>query len=72
LGAGVQEDVMLSIIMLPVASLKPNARNARKHSEKQIQQTAGSITAFGFTNPVLVDEKNTVIAGIVDWKRRNA
>jgi ParB-like chromosome segregation protein Spo0J len=37
--------------------------NSRTHSEHQISEIAASIKEFGFTNPVLVDEKNTIIAG---------
>ena len=43
--------------------LRPYARNARVHSKKQIGQIAESIKRFGFTNPILVDEKSNVIAG---------
>jgi len=43
--------------------LKPWARNARTHSKKQIRQIAESIEAFGFTNPILIDENNTILAG---------
>lgn len=38
-------------------------KNSRTHSEKQVQQIADSIKEFGFTNPVLVDENNVLIAG---------
>ena len=37
--------------------LHPWARNARTHSKKQIRQIADSIETFGFTNPVLIDER---------------
>jgi DNA modification methylase len=53
----------LSIQTLPLSSLKPWPRNARTHSKKQIKQIADSITRFGFTNPVLVDRDNTILAG---------
>ncbi len=43
--------------------LKPWANNARTHSKKQIGQIADSIRTFGFTNPVLVDEQNRIMAG---------
>ena len=43
--------------------LKPYEGNARTHSPKQISQIADSIKRFGFTNPILVDEHNNVIAG---------
>jgi DNA modification methylase len=44
-------------------AIKPNARNARTHSRKQIRQIANSITAFGFVVPILIDEDGNVIAG---------
>ena len=44
------------IEMRPPGRLKPYAANARRHSRKQIQQIAGSIRRFGFTNPVLVSD----------------
>ncbi len=47
----------------PVASLKPRNRNARTHSKKQLRQIAESIRTFGFTNPVLIDEESSILAG---------
>ena len=41
----------------------PYARNARTHSEDQINQISASIREFGFTNPILIDDENGVIAG---------
>lgn len=46
-----------------LSALKPWARNARTHSKKQIRQIADSIETFGFTNPVLIDGENTILAG---------
>jgi DNA modification methylase len=53
----------LSITHLPVRALAANPRNARTHSKHQIRQIAASIREFGFTNPILIDAKNTIIAG---------
>jgi len=53
----------LSIIFLPISALKTNPKNARTHSKHQIRQIAESIRVFGFTNPVLVDAENQIIAG---------
>ena len=53
----------LNIETLPIAALKPWTRNARIHSKKQVKQIAHSIETFGFTNPVLVDSENTILAG---------
>jgi ParB-like chromosome segregation protein Spo0J len=47
---------------LPVDSLIPYARNARTHSDAQIAQLAASMVEFGFTNPVIADERS-IIAG---------
>src|SRR3984893_7616896 len=46
-----------------IKRLVPYARNARTHSDEQVAQIAASIHEFGFTNPVLVDEEGTLIAG---------
>src|SRR5438046_3176353 len=54
---------MVEITHVAVEKLKPNGRNARTHSRKQIRQIADSITAFGFVNPILVDEEGNIIAG---------
>jgi DNA modification methylase len=47
----------------PVASLLPYARNPRTHSPQQIEQLRASIREFGFTNPLLIDESDRLIAG---------
>jgi DNA modification methylase len=53
----------LSVEYLPISAIRPWPANARKHSKKQIHQIASSIREFGFTNPVLIDSDNTLIAG---------
>lgn len=47
----------------PVDRLIPSARNARTHSPAQIAEIAGSIRAFGFSNPILVSAEGDIIAG---------
>ncbi|WP_245257040.1 site-specific DNA-methyltransferase [Nitrobacter sp. Nb-311A] len=47
----------------PIERLIPYARNARTHSNAQIDQIAASIREWGWTNPVLVGEDGTIIAG---------
>ena len=47
----------------PVDALIPYCRNARTHSDAQVAQIAASIVEFGWTNPVLVDGDNGVVAG---------
>lgn len=53
----------LQINYRPIDGLIPYARNSRTHSDAQIAQIAGSIREFGWTNPVLVDGENGIIAG---------
>src|SRR5688500_11492973 len=47
----------------PIERLIPYARNARTHSDAQVDQIAASIREWGWTNPVLVGEDGTIIAG---------
>lgn len=53
----------LSIVYKSTGELVPYAQNARTHSAEQIAIIAASIKAFGFTNPVLIDEQSEIIAG---------
>lgn len=46
-----------------IGEIIPYARNSRTHSEEQVAQIAASIKEFGWTNPVLIDEENGIIAG---------
>ena len=48
---------------LKTSDLIPYARNAKKHDASQVAKIAGSIREFGFTNPVLIDKDNGIIAG---------
>jgi len=51
-----------------LAELKPPRRNARTHSKKQIGQIANSIRRFGWTYPILTDERYEIIAGFGRYK----
>ena len=51
------------IELWPVDRLRPYERNARTHSAEQVAQIAASIVEFGFTNPILVDSNDGIIAG---------
>lgn len=48
---------------LPIDALVPYGRNSRTHSPEQIAQIVASIREFGFTNPILIDRKNGIVAG---------
>ena len=52
-----------TIVRRRCAALIPYARNARTHSDQQVAQIAASMREFGFTNPVLIDEEDGIIAG---------
>lgn len=54
---------MLEIKYKSIEDLLPYARNSRTHSDAQVSQIAASIREFGFTNPVLIDENGSIIAG---------
>ena len=49
--------------IVAVEDLVPYALNSRTHSDEQVAQLAASIREFGFTNPILIDEANNLIAG---------
>ena len=51
------------ISLRQVAALVPYARNSRTHSDAQVAQIAASIREFGWTNPVLIDGSDGIIAG---------
>jgi len=53
----------LKIQYKPIADLIPYARNSRTHNDAQVAQIAASIKEFGWTNPVLLDGENGIIAG---------
>jgi DNA modification methylase len=54
---------VIQIERVAIAALIPYVRNSRTHSDAQVAQIAASIREFGFTNPVLLDEANGIIAG---------
>lgn len=56
-------DKDLFVAWWPLDRLVPYARNARTHSDAQVAEIAGSIRAFGFTNPLLVGADGDIIAG---------
>ena len=53
----------MEIIYKKVQDLIPYVNNSRTHSEEQVNQICASINEFGFTNPLLIDEKDSIIAG---------
>jgi DNA modification methylase len=54
---------MHEYVIKKVSDLVPYINNSRTHSEEQTIQIASSISEFGFTNPVLIDDTNNLIAG---------
>lgn len=53
----------MEIIYKKVDELIPYINNARTHNDEQVSQICASINEYGFTNPLLIDEKNSIIAG---------
>lgn len=51
------------IVVKPIKELKPYKKNAKKHPKEQVERIANSIKEFGFTQPVLIDKNNCVVAG---------
>jgi DNA modification methylase len=53
----------MKVVTKLVADLIPYVRNSRTHSDAQVAQIAASIKEFGWTNPILIDGENGIIAG---------
>jgi ParB-like chromosome segregation protein Spo0J len=62
-GSGKGSQAGLRVEYRPIEALIPFARNPRTHSDDQVGQIAASIREFGFTNPILLDGENGIIAG---------
>ena len=56
-------DCPVEVVYRRIDQLKPDPRNPRRHTAKQIRQIAESIRSFGFNVPLLVDADDKVIAG---------
>lgn len=53
----------LNIVYRQIKDLKPYKKNAKKHNKEQVEWIANSIKEFGFTQPVIIDKNNCVVAG---------
>ena len=53
----------IQITYKPINDLIPYARNSRTHSDAQMAQIAARTREFGWTNPILLDGENGIIAG---------
>jgi DNA modification methylase len=53
----------LAVVRLPIDRVRPDPKNPRVHTPRQIQQIAASIQSFGFNVPVLLDREDRVVAG---------
>jgi ParB-like chromosome segregation protein Spo0J len=54
---------VLSFVIIPLASIRPNPHNARDHSPKQIAKLMRSIQRFGFLTPLVIDDSNQLLCG---------
>lgn len=59
----VKASMARQIEVWPISRLVPYSNNSRTHSQLQVQQIARSIQRFGFTNPILVDSQDGILAG---------
>lgn len=57
------EQNKINIVYKNIKELKPYKKNAKKHNKEQVEQIANSIEEFGFTQPVIIDKNNCVVAG---------
>ena len=62
----------LFIVYQPINQLKPNPHNPRTHSKRQLRQIAKCIREIGFTNPIIVDAENRIVAGHGRWRQRSS
>ena len=58
-----KKDAELNIVYRNIKELKPYKKNAKKHPKEQVERIANSIKEFGFTQPVIIDKNNCVVAG---------
>jgi DNA modification methylase len=58
-----QTGVGMQVEQISIETLIPYVNNARTHSDAQVAQIAASIKEFGFNNPVLIADDNSIIAG---------
>jgi DNA modification methylase len=57
------ENTVNQIEMVSIGQLLPYARNARTHDDAQVAQIAASIKEFGFNNPILIADDQSIVAG---------
>lgn len=63
LSSAINNSSGLLIERVPIRALRPNPRNARTHSARQIRLLKESIQTFGQIKPVIIDDNNTILAG---------
>lgn len=56
-------DASLASLVVPVASLKPDPKNARTHSKRNLASIRGSLSSFGQMLPLIVDDAGVVLVG---------
>lgn len=53
----------LHIEYLPISHLKPYEKNARKHTDKDVEAIVSSIREFGFSDPIGIWGENLIVEG---------
>lgn len=58
-----KETIQLQVELMETDTLIPHITNPKQHPAEQVAQIAASIQAFGFLDPIGIDEDNTIIEG---------
>jgi site-specific DNA-methyltransferase (adenine-specific) len=53
----------MQVEYVPIDSIKPYEKNAKKHPDEQVEHIANSIKEFGFRQPLVIDKDNVVVIG---------
>jgi DNA modification methylase len=59
--------IPIAVTVMPLAQVKPDPTNPKKHSKRQIQKLAAAYGEFGYLSPLVVDERSVIIAGHGRW-----
>lgn len=56
-------EIRENIEIVELSLLKPYSKNPRVHTQKHLKQIWASMCEFGWTQPVMIDEENLILAG---------
>lgn len=61
-----EKDLLLEVEYLPILDIRPYARNSRRN-EQTIDQVVISLKTYGWKQPIVIDDNNTIVAGHSRW-----